>query len=849
MNSKQILDNLSNHLKNALARAIGFATSLKHTEVTPLHLLLSVLQEKGSLGAEILLKLKFDEKNLITILENHKTIPKETLAPGSSATATLAELSNQSKKALEKSMLLAYEYEQNYVGTEHLLYGLLHTHDKELEKIFTQMELEHETLEDEIIHILESANKFPNVEDISSILEEMTDPGETNPPLVIAPPPAPPETEQKSKTKQSNKPTVLDLFTVDLTAKKEQKNIDPVIGRADEIERVIHILSRRTKNNPVLVGEPGVGKTAIVEGLAKRIVEGQVPDALQGKRILSLDLTLLISGTIYRGEFEARLRQIIEEISKHPEYILFIDEIHNIIGAGSNQGTMDAANILKPALARGKLRCIGATTLDEYKKYISGDPALERRFQSVQIEEPSREDTIKILKGIAPLYEKYHEVKIPTDLLETIVELSMKFVHDNFLPDKAIDILDEAAAAVKVNSPTHPLKTKYHELEKSLAEAREKKQDCILNEAFEEAKKWKSKEEKLVKEITTLKKKLEKIKPQKRREVTKEDVALILSRKLHTDKNIFLENEYTRLQNLKETLKKQIIGQDTAIDQVVETLQRSYLGLQDKKRPFASLLFVGPSGVGKTELAKILARELYRDEKALIKMDMSEFAEQHGVSKLLGSPAGYIGYKERNHFAENLRKRPYSVVLFDEIDKAHGDVMKLLLQILDEGELTESNGKKIIFRHAVIILTSNVGAELFKHSGIGFGSNALAGITTDKELAIQSALKDNFGAPLLGRLGSICLFAPLQKNHLEEIIKKQIEQLSNQMKEQFHLSIAPDEKAISEIVKKLSTDMGARSVHFTLERILFPLLFEQHKQIQQKKKLKLTFEKDTFSLV
>ncbi len=852
MNPKQILDNLSGHLKNSLARAIGFATSLNHPQVKPLHLLLSILQEKGSLGCEILTKLKFDEKTLITLLENQETRTKNGLLHGGPPTATLAELSDKSKKALEKAMLLAYEYEQNYVGTEHLLYGILHTHDKELEKLYNEMQLDEKDLEDQIIFILESGSKFPDIEDISAMMEEM---GE----MVVdqipgTPLPTPPNETKTTKTENSQqpkpkntKPTMLDMFTVDLTATKEQKNIDPVIGRETEIERLINILCRRTKNNPVLVGEPGVGKTAIVEGLAKRISEGTVPDILKRKRILSLDLTLLISGTIYRGEFESRLRQIIEEISKHPDSILFIDEIHNIIGAGSNQGTMDAANILKPALARGKLRCIGATTLDEYKKYITNDPALERRFQSVQVEEPSRDDTVRILHGIAPLYEEYHDVQFSPEIITKIVDLSIKFIHDNFLPDKAIDILDEAAASVRVNAPSHPLKSKHHTLEKELGEVREQKQTCILEEKFEEAKKLKSKEEKLTKEIKNLEKKLEKIIPAKKVAMTFEDIAKVLGHKLHTNKNIFLEDEYTQLQNLGKQLKEHIIGQDKVIESVVETLQRSSLGLKGKNHPLASFLFVGPTGVGKTELAKVLARELYHDEKALIKMDMSEFSEQHGISKILGSPAGYIGYKERNHFTESLRKRPYSVVLFDEIDKAHPDVIKLLLQILDEGELTESNGKKVVFRHAVVILTSNVGAELFKHSGIGFGNTETGPMNTQKELSIMSALKENFGAPLLGRLDATNLFTPLEKSDLETIIHKRIAKLASLLQQE--LSITPDPIAIEHIVKSLERDLGARPIEATLERILYPILFAAKKEMQKKKKVKLTYEKDTFLLV
>lgn len=845
MNPKQILDNLSGHLKNVLARAIGFATSLKQPEVKPLHLLLSILQEKGSLGSEILTKLKFDEKTLIGILE-YQGKHKASFFPANN-TATLAELSVLSKKALEKAMLLAYEYEQNYVGTEHLLYGIVHTHDQEIEALYKTMDLDEQEIEDQIINILESGTKFPDIEDISHMMEEMSD---MVPPPEAAPqaPQPMPEAQVSSETKpKNNKPTLLELFTVDLTATKEQKNIDPVIGREEEIERLINILCRRTKNNPVLVGEPGVGKTAIVEGLGKRIAQGDVPDILKQKKILSLDLTLLISGTIYRGEFESRLRQIIEEMSRHPDYILFIDEIHNIIGAGSNQGTMDAANILKPALARGRLRCIGATTLDEYKKYITNDPALERRFQSVQVEEPSREDTLRILQGIAPLYESYHEVHIDKALLEKIVDLSIKFVHDNFLPDKAIDILDEAAASVRVKAPTHPVKIKYHDLERELQQIQEKKQECILAEQFEEAKKLKSKEAALQKEIKTLDKKIEKLKPGKPQDVTVLDVAKVLAHKLHTDKNIFLEDEHTQLEQLAQRLKTHIIGQDQVIDTVVATLQRSSLGLKGKNHPLASFLFVGPTGVGKTELAKILARELYHDEKALIKMDMSEFSEQHGMSKLLGAPAGYIGYKERNYFTEQLRKRPYSVVLFDEVDKAHSDVLKLLLQILDEGELTESNGKKIIFRHSVVILTSNIGSDMFKHSGIGFGNHDTKVLSEHKEQSILDTLKENFGSPLLGRIDATCIFTPLETENLERIIHKRIEEISNTLTS--HPHIFPDELATKAIVQSLSTDLGARPIEASLEKILYPILFAEQKNIEKKKKLKLTYEKGIFKML
>lgn len=840
MNSKQILENLSDHLKNTLARAIGLATSMNHKEVTPLHLFLSVLQEKGSIGSEILKKLKFDEKTTLDILEKKKILPSNSLR-GSTVTATLSELSQTSKKALEKAMLLAYEYEQNYVGTEHLLFGIIHTHDEEIENLIQKTNIEFKDLEDQIINILESADKFPDVSDISNMMEEISELAVNNPPPV--------HQATNTKTEQKNKPSALELFTVDLTRPQEQKNIDPVIGRENEIDRLINILCRRTKNNPVLVGEPGVGKTAIVEGLAKKIVLGEVPDILKRKRIVSLDLTLLISGTIYRGEFEARLRQIIEEISKKPEYILFIDEIHNIIGAGSNQGTMDAANILKPALARGKLRCIGATTIDEYKKYISNDPALERRFQPINVEEPTRDETVQIIQGIAPMYEQYHEVNLPLPVIEKTVDLSLKYIHDNFLPDKAIDLIDEASASVKVRAPQNPLLTEFSKLEKQLEESREKKQECMMSELFEEAKKWKSKEEKLVLQIKEIQKKIEKIKPGKRKNVTIEDVANVLAKKLHTDKNIFLQDEYITMSSVGKSLKSQIIGQDTSIDTIVETLQRSYLGLRSPKRPFASFLFVGPTGVGKTELAKILATEIFHDEKALLKMDMSEFAEQHGVSKLLGSPAGYIGYKERNRFTESIRRRPYSVVLFDEIDKAHPDVIKLLLQILDEGELTDSSGKKLSFAHSLIILTSNIGAEAFKQSAIGFGRETHTEMTPEKKSQIEKNLKESFGAPLIGRLDATCIFTPLSPESLEKIIEKSISKLNKNLKDRHHFAISTAQNALEQILKNIERDLGARQIEQIIEKILYPLLFEKIKTTTTKKIFTLNYEKEHFSLV
>jgi ATP-dependent Clp protease ATP-binding subunit ClpC len=829
MNTNNILDNLSTHLKSVIANAISLATSMQHESVTPTHMLMALYHEQGAVGSEILHKVKLKED---VVKEALHTLDTRTIENTDRArTALLPELDDQAKKVLEKAMILAYEHEHKYVGSEHLLHGIISIVDPLILRILKKNNITKKLLRDHIQVVIHSTNKFPEMEDVSEVMAELHDAHEEDHGSV--------EKAPRSVKKRASSTQALDAFATLITGKKAQATIDPVIGREEEINRLMHILCRRTKNNPVLVGEPGVGKTAIVEGLAKRIVEGSVPAAIKRKKIYSLDLALLVSGTIYRGEFEARLKQLIDEVSALPDCILFVDELHNIIGAGSNQGTMDAANILKPALARGKLRCIGATTFDEYKKYITNDPALERRFQAITVEEPTQEEAIQILSGIKRYYETYHRTTITKEAIEAAVTLSSKYIHTNFLPDKAIDLLDEAAASVRVERPETIEDKKYYELVDVIQACQDQKEHAIRKEAFEKAKRIKTKQEKLEKQLHALNKKRATSRQPKTGKITKKHIAHILSKQLHIDVQTLLSNEWEQLTDVEKDLHTHIFGQETVIHDVTQTLRHAYLRQAHNKKPLASYLFVGPSGVGKTALAKHLARALYHDEKALIKFDMSEFAEGHSVSKLLGSPAGYVGHKERNQFTDELKQRPYAVLLFDEIDKAHPDVRRLLFQILDEGELTDSTGKKIHFEHTIVIMTTNVGSEHYKTSEFGFGDTASSTTTKKRNKKIEESLKEYMSPALLGRIGKVCYFDPLSETAVERIVRSHIHALSANIKTSQKISITPSKAAIQTLARTTyNKDTGAREVEQRIAAIVHELVIPL---VQQKTRKKHTF--------
>ncbi len=835
INPEQLLDRFSTHLRNVIAKAMALATSFEHAQVNQIHILIAMLEENGSIACEILKKNEVDIKFLLKLLDNK---PKLKQSPGQTITTIVPELDLLSKQALERSILLAYEKGHNYVGSEHLFLGILKSRDEDLEQIIKKFKIDKKELRQEVETVLKSMSNFPKIEEMDDVISQMENiMGEPN-----ALPPSPLSTKNKKNNFSS-----LDLFTTNLTDKKNVKNIDPVIGREKEIERVINILSRRTKNNPILVGEPGVGKTAIVEGLAKKISEGDVPDILKNKKILSLDMTLLIAGTIYRGEFEARLKQIIDEIAKSPNCILFIDELHNIIGAGSSQGAMDAANILKPALARGHLRCIGATTIDEYKKHVASDPALERRFQNIYVDEPSRDDTVKILNGIKKYYENFHNVKITATALETAVDLSIKYIHDNFLPDKAIDLIDEAAAAVKTKYKSTPLETKKQKLLEEREAYYDNKEQAISQEKFEKAIEWKNKIESTEKKLITIQKQITKSPKTKAKKVAESDIAKILEIRLNIPAEILLTSKWDELKTLPDRLKNYIVGQDPVIDKLVKKISQAHLGWGGNEKPLASFLFAGPSGVGKTELAKVLAQELFHTDKALIKLDMSEFSEGHSTAKLLGSPAGYIGHKERNNFTDEIRKHPYCVVLFDEIDKAHHNVIKLLLQILDEGTLTDSSGKKTNFRHAVIILTTNLGSELFKSNGIGFGKDNDK-VSEETSEAITHKLKEEISPALLNRLTAVEVFSPLTKDDIQNIVEKNIEKISQIILKKEKIKLKTSSEAITSITKEsINDDYGARQVEKIVQDIIHKLVIDilqkdNHKQAYTLSKIKNNYK-------
>ena len=827
MDAQKLIDNFSTHLKNVIAKSISLATFKKSEMVEPIDLFYSLVEEKGCVAAEILKKFNLDEALTKKVFGDLKKEKRDLTS------INIPELSPKSRQIIEKSLIIAHDRQHAYIGTEHLLYALIYSKNPEIKELFASLDIDQKYIKDQLMIVFQNDTRFSNLnkedEEFLDEIEDLND--EHSHPMM--PPMSAPQKMPKNKS-------AIIQFTTNLTSKAEQKNIDEVIGRDAEIERIINILARRTKNNPILVGEPGVGKTAIVEGLAKKIAEGKVPDILKKKQILSLDLTLLVAGTIYRGEFESRLKQIIDECSHNQNYILFIDELHNIIGAGSNQGTMDAANILKPALARGQLHCIGATTYDEYKKYISQDPALERRFQKVDVEEPTYEETLQILQGLKKYYEAFHHVSISPKTIEEAVMLSNRYIHDNFQPDKSIDLLDEASGYVRSKQKTSKEDLQIFSLEQKLDELNEQKNMAIAEEKLKDAIKIKKQIDKLEKQIEKTKASHSKNTPLVK--VTPEHIHHVVSQKMHIDKSILKKDEWEILDSLESNLNKNIIGQTEQIKKLVRTFKSASLGLH-KDKPFASLLFVGPSGVGKTELAKQIAQELYHDEKAFIKLDMSEFSEGHSVSKLLGSPAGYIGYKDRNPFVEQIKKRPYSVIIFDEIDKAHKDVSKLLLQMLDEGTLTDNLGKKIKLKHSVIIMTTNIGSELYKNKGIGFGGQNVED-NKNLEKNIQNKLKEQLDDAILSRISNVIIFNTLNKVDIAKITEKQIAEISAHLQETKKITLSSDKQAIEKLISQIKyEDYGARNISQIVADTVQDLLVENLKNTK-KKKYTLTYDKN-----
>ena len=672
----------TNKAKKVIEISNNISIELGHNYIGTEHILYGLAKEGEGIAAKVLLNKGITPEKIVKKIE-------EIVGKGNEIEETLG-FTPRTKRILENAFLETKKIGSNFIGTEHLLLAILKESDCLAVKIILELNVEIPKIYNEIAKVV-------NEEEIDNDINKKL---------------------SKSVGGTSATPT-LNQYGDDITAKAEEGKYDTIIGREKEIERIMQIISRRNKNNPCLVGEPGVGKTAIVEGLAEKIITGDVPENLKNKRIIDLDISGIVAGAKYRGDFEERIKKILDEVKKAKNIILFIDEIHTIVGAGAAEGAIDAANILKPLLARGEIQLIGATTLDEYRKYIEKDSALERRFSIIKVNEPSAKDTINILKGIIDKYEAHHNVKITNEAIESAVNLSVKYITDRFLPDKAIDLIDEAASKIRTKIFTEPDEIKELQ-EESIILAKEK-EEAIYEQEFEKAAQLRDKEELLKKKLNEKMENLEKIRNRDVAEITEENIAEIVSRWTGVPVQKLTQDENNKLKNLEENLHKRIIGQDEAVEAVAKAIKRSRVGLKDPNRPIGSFLFLGPTGVGKTELSKALAEILFENEKALIKLDMSEYMEAHSISKLIGSPPGYVGFDNGGQLTEKIRRQPYSLILLDEIEKAHPDVLNLLLQILEEGRLTDSQGREVNFKNTVIIMTSNLGARyITEKKSLGF---------------------------------------------------------------------------------------------------------------------------------
>ena len=777
----------TNRAEKALALSQEIAAELGHNYVGTEHLLCGLVREGNGLAAKVLIDQGVNEEKIINLIE-------ELIGRAEPLNEVPQGFTPRTKRVIEISFMEARRLNNAFIGTEHLLLGIMKEGDSVASRILSELNIDMQKLFAEVVKVLN---------------EDGSSSGQQN----------------KKNSTYAQTPT-LNQYGKDLTQEASEAKLDPIVGRSNEIERIIQILSRRTKNNPCLIGEPGVGKTAVVEGLAEKIIEGEVPENLKNKRVVSLDISSMVAGAKYRGDFEERLKKCLQEIKKVGNTILFIDEIHTIVGAGAAEGAIDAANILKPLLARAEIQVIGATTLNEYRKYIEKDAALERRFQPINVGEPTNEEAIQILKGIRDKYEAHHKVKITDDAVKAAVELSVRYINDRFLPDKAIDLMDEAASKVKLNSLTSPKEVK--KIEEKIEEIIKEKEDAINIQDFEKAAKLRDKEQKE-------KEKLEKIKlewKQKNQidtiEVTEEDIAKVVAGWTGVPVYKLTEAETQRLKKLEEELHKRVIGQDEAIVAVSKAIRRGRVGLKDPKRPIGSFIFLGPTGVGKTETCKALAESLFGDENAMIRIDMSEYMEKHTVSKLIGSPPGYVGFEEGGQLTEKVRRKPYSVILFDEIEKAHPDVFNILLQILDDGRLTDSQGRTVDFKNTVIIMTSNVGArELAEKKTIGFEN----GENKDKNYEdikknVMAELKKVFRPEFLNRVDEIIVFKQLSEKEIEEIVDLMLKASLSRLKEK-EITVKVTEK-MKKHISKIGFDplYGARPLRRAIQSLVEDKLAE-----------------------
>ena len=795
----------TNRANKAIEIANNIALELGHSYIGTEHILYGLAKEGNGIASKVLENQNVTADDILNKIEE--------LIGSDEPIENIVDFTPRTKRVVESAFIEARKLGYNFIGTEHLLIGILREGDCVAAKILLDLNVNIPKLYNEIVKVINEGEDYNSSDDSSNN-----------------------SNERKRRGSYNQTPT-LNQFGQDLTKKAEEGKLDPVIGRKQEIERVIEILSRRTKNNPCLIGEPGVGKTAAVEGLAQKIAAGDVPEILKDKRVVTLDISGMVAGSKYRGDFEERIKKALNEVKKAGDVILFIDEIHTIVGAGAAEGAIDAANILKPLLARGEIQLVGATTLNEYRKFIEKDAALERRFSPVTVNEPSEKDTIQILKGIRDKYEAHHNVKITDEAIEAAVKLSIRYVNDRFLPDKAIDLIDEASSRARLKTYTEPDSLK--ELQEEIEKTKNEKEEAVLNQKFEKAAELRDTEKALRDKFEKEQSKWKSKNTKSIVTITEENIAEVIANWTGIPAKKITEDENEKLKNLEKELHKRVIGQNEAVEAVSKAIRRGRVGLKDPNRPIGSFLFLGPTGVGKTELSKALAEVLFGDENAMIRLDMSEFMEPHSVSKLIGAPPGYVGFDDGGQLTEKIRRKPYSVVLFDEIEKAHPDVMNMLLQILEDGRLTDSQGRTVNFKNTVIIMTSNLGARLItdkKHLGFTNSSNLSnkenKSIDIQKEYEetkkeVMAELKKELRPEFINRIDEIIVFHKLNDNEIGQIIDIMLKEVVNRLKEQkYDIKLEPE---VKEMVAKKGIDknFGARPLRRTIQNLVEDKLAEE----------------------
>ena len=786
----------TNRAQKAIEISNEIALELGHSYIGTEHILYGLVKEGAGIAAKVLENQNVTEDKIIEKIQ-------ELIGTENPKAETLG-FTPRTKRVIENAFIEAKKLGYNYIGTEHLLIGIMREGDSIAARILLELNVSIPKLYNEIVKVINSG-------DTSSINNQA-------------------EGSNKKGRGSYNTTQTLNKFGEDLTKKAEEGKLDPIIGRDKEIQRVVQILSRRTKNNPCLIGEPGVGKTAIVEGLAQKVVSGDVPEILRDKRVVTMDISGMVAGAKYRGDFEERIKKALNEVKKAGDIILFIDEIHTIVGAGSAEGAIDAANILKPLLARGEIQLVGATTYEEYRKYIEKDAALERRFSPVNVSEPTEKDAIKILQGIRDKYEAHHNVKITDQAIEAAVKMSVRYINDRFLPDKAIDLIDEAASRLRLKTYTEPESLK--KLEEKMEKLQKDKEEAVQSQKFERAASLRDEEKTVKEEYEKEQKKWKNKNTKSVTTVTEENIAEVIASWTGIPAKKITEDENSKLKNLEKTLHQRVIGQNEAVEAVAKAIRRSRVGLKDPRRPIGSFLFLGPTGVGKTELSKALAEALFGDENSMIRIDMSEYMEPHSVAKLIGAPPGYVGFDDGGQLTEKIRRKPYAVILFDEIEKAHPDVMNMLLQILEDGRLTDSQGRTVNFKNTVIIMTSNLGARaITEKKALGFSSKENKEDTakeyeeTKKE--VMEIVKRELRPEFINRIDEIIVFHKLNDNEINQIIDIMLDEVIKRLNDQ-KIKIDIDESVKDLIASKgIDKAFGARPLRRTIQNILEDSLAEK----------------------